>query len=157
MILRPKFFHNLLNIAILLKGLNGLFELAGSLILFFFASKPVTAAMQFIFYNELAHDKDDLIANFVVNLLGEMSRSTRLFSATVLLILALINLCLVIAIWKEKYWIYPSVAIVIILLVIYQIFRFSHTGSIILFLWTILDIIIVYLLIREYIYHRNKS
>lgn len=151
-----KFLHNLLSYAIFIKGLSGLLEFAGSMVLFFIASRPVTFTMNILFSFVLAHDPDDPIANLVIKLLGEMSKSTRLFGATVLLIFGLINLFLVIAIWKEKFWIYPSAAIVIMFLIVYQIFRFSHTGSIALFLLTLLDILIVFLLFREYSIHMRK-
>lgn len=62
----------------------------------------------------------------------------------------LIKIGLVAGLWYNKLWTYPATGIILSLLVIYQIIRFSFTHSVVILLLTIVDITILALMYNEY-------
>lgn len=136
--------------SIILKGINGIIESIGGLILLFTNSQVISRYLKLIFNHELENDPSDKVVNFLINYFQNISQHTQVFAATYILLHGIMNLFLFSMVWKKKIHAYPIVVVIMSLLVIYQIIRFSHTHSVILFVITLVDMLIIYLIADEY-------
>lgn len=142
--------HDIFRISILLKGIYSFFELLAGMILLFVTSDRIYNFVHFIFRNELIEDSHDFIANFILNLAGNLPQQIKLFIAIYLIIHGLIKIGLIIALWKEKHWAYPVALIVFSLFIIYQIYRYILHPSLILIFLTDLDMAVIILTYLEW-------
>jgi uncharacterized membrane protein len=62
----------------------------------------------------------------------------------------LIKAVLVTALWFDALWTYPLTIAVFSAFSGYQLYRFTHTHSLALILFTLFDVLIIYLTWREY-------
>ena len=142
--------EKLFEVAIFLKGIYSFFEFFAGIILLSISSSQIYNLIHDLFKHELLEDPNDLIANFILNLAGNMSSSLKLFLALYLSIMGIIKTGLVIALWKKKIIFYPIAIIFFSLFVIYQIYRYFLEPSFILIFLTILDLVIISLSYKEY-------
>ncbi|MFA5318082.1 MAG: DUF2127 domain-containing protein [Patescibacteria group bacterium] len=132
------------------KGVNGLLEIIGGVILIFinpaFARGLIFKLTQF----ELTEDPADLVANYLVKAAERFSVSAQVFGAVFLLSHGIIKIVLLVALFKKKLWAYPLASAVFSLFVVYQSYRFYLYRSPELILLNIIDIIIIVLTCFEY-------
>ncbi len=148
---RRKWYHELFRISIFLKGLDGLLELIGALVLIVVSSETISAIVNSLFREELLQDPGDFIANLLVNATQSLTLSTQHFIALYLFVHGIIKVGLVTALWKDKLWAFPIAGVVLFLMVLYQAFRLGYSFSWLLFFITLLDLIILVLLRSEYV------
>ena len=55
------------------------------------------------------------------------------------------------ALWREKLWAFPVALWFIALFVVYEIYRFTHTHSIALLIFALLDVCVAWFIWREYL------
>ncbi len=137
-------------ISILLKGINSIFELTLGLIIGFLSTTSIYHIAHVIFNNELARDPNDFIANTLINMAANISVSTKEFISIYLIIHGIINFGLFYTIWNKKLTFYPIAIAIMLLLIIYQIIRLFHRFSVILCIVTIIDVTILYFVIKEF-------
>ena len=142
--------HRIFRISILMKGIDGILETVGGLLLLFINKHSIAAAVRTLFSHELAQDPSDIVARFLIRLTENMSLNTRLFGALYLLIHGVIKIFLVGSLWRRKLWAYPLAGVILVVFVIYQIFRIVHSYSVMLLILTVIDIVIIVLLRFEY-------
>jgi uncharacterized membrane protein len=136
----------ILEFGILIKAINGIFEISAALLIALVHSSFIYSIVKTVFSHEIAHDPNDLIANSLLNFTQSLSFGTKEFIALYLAIHGIVNLYIFFIVWKQKFRQFPAVIIILLLLIIYQIFRFAHNHSILLFFLTLIDMIIVYLI-----------
>ena len=124
-------FQTLLGIVLLITG--GLFALAIKLS-----------------QHELIEDPRDKIANWFIGLAGHFSVSTQAFIAIYILIHGIVKIFLSISLWKDKKWAYPIAIVMLGLLALYQIYRITHTHSIILGILTVIDFGVIWIIWKEW-------
>lgn len=153
---REKYLHTIFVWGIIIKGINAVLEIAGSL-LFLFADK-LLAWMQFLVQQEITEDPRDLVAHFFQHhFIDSALFNSKKFVFFYLLSHGVIKLFLVVGLLRNKLWAYPMAIIVFILFVIYQVYRYSFTHSLFLIFLTIFDIIIIWLTWHEYRYYKRQS
>lgn len=147
-----KTWHNLFEIGVFLKGINGIFEIiVGSLILF--VNKNYVMSKFFLLTRaELAKDPNDKVINFIAHFLQNLSNDARLFAAAYVLAHGVINLFLAIQLFRNKLHAYLVSMSLMFLFVVYQIYRISHTHSKALIAITVFDILFIMLTAHEYRY-----
>lgn len=124
-------------------------EIIISLFFFFAKSNILAQIIPFLFHKELLEDSQDLIANYFLNISHNTLPDTQLFIAIYLAIHGLIKIALVLALNSRNYLAYKISEIVLIIFVTYQFYRFSHTHSSILLIFTLIDIVIIFLIHSE--------
>jgi uncharacterized membrane protein len=142
--------HKVFWIGIAFKTLNAVLEVAGGIALLSISRQSIVDLVYTIFRHELAQDPADWLANFVLREALNLSPGMKLFAIIYLLTHGLIKLTLIGAIWQSKLWAYPLAAVVFSLFVVYQVYRFAYTYSIVMLLLTVVDLIIIALLFPEY-------
>ncbi len=104
---------------------------------------------------ELTEDPNDFVATFLVQSANQLSISSELFAAAYLLSHGIIKLFLVSALLRNKLWAYPWSLGVLGVFILYQLYRFAHTHSSWLIALSIFDILVIYLIGKEYRIVRN--
>jgi uncharacterized membrane protein len=137
--------YRLFKATIFIKGFDGVLDLIASAVLFFSTSETISKIIPFLFREELLEDKNDIVANFLLNASQAFVADTQLFVVVYLTIHGLIKIGLALAFNSKNYRAYKIAEIILTILIGYQIYRFSHTFSIVLLLVTITDILTVIL------------
>ena len=145
-----KIFHIGFEIALLIKGINGLLEIIGGILLFFITPERLNRFIIFVTKGELGKDPNDVIANWFIQLGNNFSISSQYFGIYYLMSHGIIKLVIITLLWRKKLWAYPLSVVVFIAFIAYQIYEYTISGSIFMILLTILDIIVIALTIIEY-------
>ncbi len=138
-------------ISLVLKGLDGLFELIGGIALLFIAPATMQSWARALTAHELAGDPHDVVARHVLHSASQLSKGTTLFAAVYLLSHGLAKLVLVIAVLRNQLWAYPWMIALLVLFIVYQVYRLVWDRfSIGLLLLTLFDVFVTVLTVLEY-------
>ena len=137
-------------IGIILKGLNGLAELVGGLLLLFVSAGDIHHLAAALTQAELSEDPHDFIARHILHTANGLTGSAVIFGAVYLLVHGAVKVVLVIALLLNKLWAYPCLIIVLLIFIGYQLYRIALEPSAGLIALTTFDAVIVALTWREY-------
>lgn len=154
---REKYWHRTFEIGLLFKGVDGLLEIIGGILIFFIKPEAIGTIARILTQHELSTDPRDFLANYILKHAQGISQGTLFFAGIFLLSHGIIKVFLVENLYKNKLWAYPMAIIVFILFIFYQIYRYAYSHSIGLLILTVLDIIVVLLTWHEYEYLKNKA
>lgn len=147
---RRKLIHKGFEIGILLKFIDGIFELIGGITLAWVTRRTLKGFVWAITRHELSEDPKDLVANFLIKSAQHFSVSTKVFGSLYLLSHGIIKIALVLSLWRRKLWSYPAAIIFFILFIIYQMYRYEHHHSLWMVLLSIMDVAVIILTWMEY-------
>lgn len=125
---RSRIEHTLYLVGITIKGIDGILETCGGLLLFF--TGTISSLIPFI---------GPYLAVYI-----------QLFAGAYLLGHGIVKIILVYALLRKKHWAYKLSLVVLSLFVIYQIISILMTFSFFLFIFTLFDMAIVWLVWKEY-------
>ena len=137
------------------KGLNGMAELLGGLLLLFLTSDQIQHVAVSWTRGELSEDPHDVIATYLLHTADGLTGSAVLFGAVYLLTHGLVKVVLVVALLLNKLWAYPWMIVVLLLFIGYQLYRIVLNPTAGLIGLTVFDIVIVALTWREYLQQRR--
>jgi uncharacterized membrane protein len=138
-------------VGIILKGLDGVLEVIGGLLLLLVVSpatidRVVTGLTQ----HELSEDPHDLLATHLLKTAHGLTGSAVLFGSVYLLSHGAVKVILVVALLKNELWAYPWLIGFLGVFVVYQVYRLSFKPSLGLTLLTLFDALVAWLTYREY-------
>ena len=136
-------------IGIIAKGLNGLAELVGGLLLLFATPGSIHHLVAALTQGELSEDPHDVIARYLLHTADGLTGSAVLFGAVYLLLHGAVKVGLVIALLLNKLWAYPCLITVLLIFIGYQLYRIVLQPSVGLVALTVFDAVIVVLTWRE--------
>jgi uncharacterized membrane protein len=142
--------HLLFLVGVVGKGIDGALEIAGGVLLFFLDPVQIHGIVRLLTQHELSEDPKDLVANYLLHRTGHVSAGTRTFGAIYLLSHGLVKSVLVTGLLSKQRWAYPAAIFAFLLFVVYQLYRYTHTGSPELVVLSILDVLVVVLTWLEY-------
>ncbi|MEI7690249.1 MAG: DUF2127 domain-containing protein [bacterium] len=151
-----RLIHDGFEIGILLKGIDGLLEIIGGLVLLFLPLGKIDQILLTVTRKELVEDPNDIIANYLFHLANTLSISALNFTIALLLLHGLVKVFLVIMLLKRKLWAYPVTMIAFGAFGVYQLYQFSYSHSSWLLILTLLDIIVIVLTWFEYYNLKRK-
>jgi uncharacterized membrane protein len=143
-------FHRTFYIGACLKGLQGILETLGGVVLWFLNPKILHDVAALFVKHELSEYPQNFMVRYIHHAAAHWSLSTQHFGAIYLLIDGLITVGLVIGMLRKIWWSYPLAAALISLFILYQLHRAERTHSATLFFLSLMDAVIVLLIIREY-------
>jgi uncharacterized membrane protein len=146
-----KTMHRVFELAILIKGIDGVLETLGGLLILFVPLHSLDEWLRFVLAHELSTESHDLLAHSAKHLLDVLSLSTKVFASAYLIGHGLVKIFLVYALWREKLWAFPVALWFIALFVAYQIYRYSHTHSMALLIFALIDVCVAWFIWREYL------
>lgn len=157
LIRRGKVLHETFKASIFLKGVDGVLEIVGGIMLFIVSPSTINRLVLLITAHELSEDPKDIIARYLIESSRDLSVSTRMFGSFYLLSHGVIKVALVLSLWKGRLWSYPAAIVFFIIFIIYQMYRFSYSHSMWLVLLSVFDVIIVLLTWMEYKNLKNRD
>lgn len=147
---RRSILHIGFETAILLKGLHAALEIVGGILLAFLKPETLVTWIRVLTQNELAEDPQDLVANLLVRMGHHYSINSQQFGVFYLVSHGIVNLGIVLLLWRRKLWAYPLGIVVLFLFIVYQVFRWMSTHSTALIAFTAIDAIVIWLTWSEY-------
>lgn len=148
--------HLVFDVSLWIKGLFALSEILGGIAAYFVSQQFLLSIVLWITKEEFAEDPHDLIANLLLHSAQNFSVSTQAFTAIYLLAHGVIKLWLIVGLLREKLWYYPTAMAVFGLFIVYQLYRYAFTHSVLLLLLTVLDIIVIGLTWHEWRYLQRR-
>ena len=145
-----KGLHWLFELSIFIKGVDGLLETVGGLLILFVPLHSLDTLVRWLLAHELS-ESHDWLAEAAEHLLDSLSLDTKMFASAYLVGHGLVKIFLVYALWREKLWAFPVALWFIALFVVYESYRFTHTHSIALLIFALLDVCVAWFIWREYL------
>ena len=137
-------------VGIILKGVDGLLEMIGGLLLLAVSPATVDRVVTSLTQHELSEDPHDFLATHLLRTAHGLTGSAVLFGAVYLLAHGVVKIILVTALLKNQLWAYPWTIVFLGLFIVYQIYRLSLQPSVGLTALTVFDALIAWLTWREY-------
>jgi uncharacterized membrane protein len=144
------------DIALILKGLDGLLELVGGVLLLVISPDTINRLAQRLLQHELSEDPNDFVAHHLLRLTGNLDH-TQVFGALYLLTHGVVKIVIVVGLMRRRTWAYPVAFVFLGAFVVYQIYRLTYDPSIGLVLLTVFDLFIIWLTWREYQRTRRRE
>lgn len=148
--MRQNHIHRLFEVGVTLKALHAVFELAlGAAIL---AVSPVAVSDYFVRLALQLQSRGSaaFLVNFLLDLARAVQRGGQHFAGIYLIVVGLINMVLAIGLLTGALWSYPAALAALALLMSYQMYRYTHTHSIVLIALTLFDAVVWFLVWHEY-------
>jgi uncharacterized membrane protein len=142
--------HRLFEIAILVKGIDGLLETAVGLVLVFVQLHSLNDIVAFVIDKELSTDPADWIVDLLSHASVAISTDAKRLASLYLISHGLVKLFLVFALWREWRAAFPVALGFMALFVVFQLHRYIHTHSVWLLVFASIDMIVGWLIWREY-------
>lgn len=140
----------LFRVAVWLKGIDAVGQLAGGVLLIFLPPQALTRIAHGVVTRDLLGPPTGPLAGHFEEAVRHFAGGTRAFVIGYLLVHGLIKLGLVIALLRKKIRWYPAAITALGLFVLLELIRGVQTHSLILVLLTALDVVIIVLVIKEY-------
>lgn len=153
-VVKEKILHRLFLTSVWIKGAAGLLETAAGFLLLLGSLRAFNNLVIFLTAPELSEDPRDWIATTLIGVVAQLSPDAKLWASAYLIIHGAIKLFLVAGLLLQKLWAYPLSLWLLATFIAYQCYRYLHTHSIWLVLITIVDLIVMLLIWREYQLHR---
>ncbi|MGA8221742.1 MAG: DUF2127 domain-containing protein [Candidatus Acidiferrales bacterium] len=148
---RKSLLERIFHAGITLKGLGGVTEMVGGIMLWFIKPASMSRMVQFLFLEELARNPDGFFTSHVLRESMKFANADPTFASLYLFSHGITKVILVVCLWLNKLWAYPLTILVFAGFCAYQIHRYTRTHSVTLILLTIFDLILIYLTWREYL------
>lgn len=149
--------HRLFEIALLLKGLNGIVELVGGSLVLFVPLRRVNQLVLWLTASEIEDDPNDWLANTLIHAAEKLSMGAKLYASFYLLAHGCVKIFLVYSLWRKKIWAFPAALSLMGVLVCYSLYRFTHTHSMALLLFGAIDLTIMWFIWREYLMRQRTT
>ena len=138
-------------ISVTLKGLDGVLEVIGGLVLLFVRPATINHLARNLTQHELSADPHDFIARHLLRSAGHLTHGTTLFAAVYLLSHGLAKVVLVAAVLRQQLWAYPGMIALLGVFIAYQLYRLVAVRVTIgLTVLTAFDAFVVWLTWKEY-------
>lgn len=145
-----RIIHVFFDLSVIGKGIDGVFEVVGGVLLFFISPDRIHAILRVLTQHELSEDPRDLIATYLLNSTQHLTTGVTLFAAAYLLWHGMVKVGLVAALLLKRRWAYPAAIAAFSLFLAYQLYRYTHTHAPELLALSIVDVIVILLTWIEY-------
>jgi uncharacterized membrane protein len=142
--------HGTFRTGITLKGIGGLTETIGGVLLWFVSPAELSRMVSDLLQAEHARHPHNFIASHFLHMAQGISHADPIFASLYLLSHGVVKTALIVALWFNKLWAYPLTIAVFGGFMVYQVYRYTHTHSFALMVLTIFDAVVVWLTWQEY-------
>jgi len=137
-------------LSVIAKGLDGVLESVGGVLVLLASRTDLTNLIIFLTAPELSEDPTDLVANYLRHAVFHLSSNTKNFASVYLLVNGIVKVTLVTGLLRGQFWCYRPALVFLATFIGYQLYRFSHTHSLILLGFMFLDLLTLYFIWMEY-------
>jgi uncharacterized membrane protein len=142
--------HVAFEIGIFFKGLDGVAEIIGAILLLVVSPGAISHILAMITQHELSEDPHDFIASHLLRVSERFSVDSQFFAAMYLLVHGVVKVLLVWALLRAKLWAYPAAIVVFAAFGVYQMYRYVLSPSFSMIALTVLDVVVIVLTWMEY-------
>jgi uncharacterized membrane protein len=146
----PQPRYRLFAVSVLIKGVDGVLETIGGILLMFVSPKALNSLVLFLTAHELSDHPNDWVATSLRHIVLNFSADTQLFVSGYLVAHGLVKVFLVAGLLRQKPWAYPAALWFLGIFILYQLYRFSHTHSLGLLVLSAFDLFVASLVWLEY-------
>jgi len=143
-------FDRLFEVGIILKGLDGILETIGGLLLLAITPATINRLAAKLTQHELSEDPKDFIANHLLGYTHGLTGSAVTFAAVYLLLHGITKIVLVAALLRNQIWAYPWMLAFLLIFIGYQLYRLVLSPAFGLSALTIFDAFIAWLTWQEW-------
>ena len=137
-------------IGIIIKGIDGILELTGGLLVLLLSPSAITGLTRFLTENALQADPHNYIATHIAREGHSLAAGHNVFAAAFLLTHGLVKVVLVTCLLLNKLWVYPWALVILGLFLVYQTYQLVTAPGLGIGFLTVLDVIIIGLIYREW-------
>src|SRR5262245_21544970 len=137
-----KIEHWLFLLSVWSKGIAGLVETTGGLLLLFVPQAELNSLVIALTAPELAEDPTDRIATILQRIVHELSADTKLFASGYLIVHGVIKVFLVAGMLGRQLWSYCLSLWFLAAFISYQLYRFVFTHSRWMIVLTVVDVLV---------------
>jgi uncharacterized membrane protein len=150
--------HRLFKVGVVFKAIDAVFELIGGVAMFFVSPHQTERLIRLLLDNQLFGNASNPLVHHMVHALRHLSTDTKLFAAIYLLAHGVVKLVLVTGLILKWQWAYLAAMTAFVLFLAYQIYRYTHTGSIGLLVLSGLDVFVIVMTVLEYrrLHHQHE-
>ena len=145
-----KWWHWFFEWSLIIKALNGVWQTFFGIFVLHSNKEVFNRLIYFLGRRELSIDPNDKLMNFLLTFANNISNNTKIFIALYILFHGLLNLFVVIQLYRNRLWAYIFSIWIIYFLMLYQIYRAVVHHSLFLALITIFDGLFIILVWHEY-------
>ena len=142
--------ERLFRVAMVVKGLDGLIELVGGITLLLVSQAEVQKVIAAVVTRDLLGPPDGSLARHFVAGTAEFASGDRTFAVAYLLLHGVLKIGLVVALLRHWLPAYPVAIVVLSAFVVYEVYRATQTGSVLLPVLAVVDVAVITLVVREY-------
>ncbi|MDB5188097.1 MAG: hypothetical protein JWO50_617 [Candidatus Kaiserbacteria bacterium] len=142
--------HELFEISLILKGAFAFLETVSGIFIYMISGAFLSRMIIALTQDDLSQDSNDFIAQHLVQFGHSISIGSKHFVGIYLMTHGIIKLLIIIGLMRKYLWCYPLALVTFGLFIVYQLYRYTFTHSIWLLVLTVFDLIIMYLIWREY-------
>jgi uncharacterized membrane protein len=147
---KESFLYKLFELVLSYKFIFALLQICGGIALLFTSHNLIAQYAINITHGELIEDPRDSIAQHLLFFFQNFSIGTQIFFGLYLIVNGLVHATLIYGLWKKKLHFYPVAAILLSIILIYQLYRYTITNSSWLIFISITDFIYIWLILHEY-------
>jgi uncharacterized membrane protein len=137
-------------VGLAIKGIDGVLELIGGILILTLNPGTITGVTRFLTESALQANPHNYIAYHIAHVGHSLAAGHNVFAAAFLLTHGLVKVGLVVCLLLNKLWAYPWALALLSLFLVYQIYQLiTSPGAGMAFL-TVLDILIIALVYREW-------
>jgi uncharacterized membrane protein len=137
-------------IGIIIKGIDGVLELIGGILVLVISPHAITGITQFLTQDALQENPHNFVATHIVEAGHRLATGHNLFAAAFLLTHGLVKVVLVTCLLLNKLWAYPWALVILGLFLVYQVYLLVTGPTFGMAFLTVLDIVIIWLIYREW-------
>lgn len=145
-----KLLHNGFEFGIFVKGVDGVLEIIGGILLLFITPDRLNRIIHLFVQHELFEDVHDFLATILIRSGYEFTGSFQFFGVIYLLSHGIVKVFLVGLLWKRKLWAYPLTEVFLLAFIAYQLYRYSYNHSILMIVLSVFDLAMMVLTWIEY-------
>lgn len=143
-------YHISFQIGLIFKAAVAAAELILGVLVLFISPERISQFIYAFAGVELLEDPTDFFWNLISYGLKDFTATSQGVWAFILLSHAIVKIFLLAWLWKNKLWAYPVSAAIFAAFVFYQLYELSVMPSVLLWLITVVDIIVIALILHEY-------
>jgi len=145
-----KYWHGTFTVSVLIKAFDGLVEVSSGLLLMLVSPQTLQNILMKISRGEMTEDPQDLFFRYANEYLRHLTTGTKNFAGFYILAHGLLNVILIVGLWKQKAAAYLLAIGVITSFILFQIYRIALHRSLFLEILTVFDALFITLVYHEY-------
>ena len=143
-------FHDLFDIVVVLKALNGFAEIASGTTLLWIKVGTIMEWVQWLTQSELLQDPHDLLATSLEHWAMNFGHDAQIFSGLYLLAHGVVKFTIAILLFKERPWVFPLGLILFSVLVVFSLHHVSIHWSWVLAGFIAFDLFTISIIAKEW-------